>query len=330
MSMLFIGIEGTTLSGEEARWIAHPAVAGVVLFRRNYVEPGQLCALNAQIRAASAAPRLIAVDQEGGRVQRFIEGFTRLPALARIGEVYADDRARCLDLAEQHARLMVAELQAHGIDLSFAPVVDLGRGNRAVGDRAFASEVDAVCALTRAYVRAMQAAGMPATLKHFPGHGSVLEDTHVDAAVDPRPLHELMAEDLRPFAAGIEAEAAAVMAAHVRYPAVCERPAGYSQRWLGEILRGRLGFKGVIFSDDIGMAAAHAAGGVRARVDAHLDAGCDVVLACHPELVEDAIAAADARSSSPNPRLASLTPRAGHGPAREALAQARANLAALV
>lgn len=328
--MLFIGIEGTTLRDEEARWVAHPAVAGVVLFRRNYVEPDQLCALNTQVRAASTAPRLIAVDQEGGRVQRFVEGFTRLPALARIGEAYPDDRARCVDLAEQHARLMVAELQAHGIDLSFAPVVDLGRGNRAIGDRAFASEVTVVSALTRAYVRAMQAAGMPATLKHFPGHGSVLEDTHVDAAIDPRPLEQLMAEDLQPFAAGIDVGAAAVMAAHVRYPAVCDQPAGYSQRWLGEILRDRLGFKGVIFSDDIGMAAAHAVGGVKARVDAHLDAGCDVVLACHPELVEDAIAAVEARSSPQNPRLASLTPRAGQGLAHEALAQARANLAALV
>ncbi len=329
--MLFIGIEGSTLRETEARWIAHPGVAGVVLFRRNYAEPAQLRALNAQIRAASVAPRLIAVDQEGGRVQRFIEGFSRLPALARIGECYADTPARSVDLAAQHARLMVAELQAHGIDLSFAPVVDLGRGNRAIGDRAFAADVDAVCTLTRVYVRAMQAAGMPATLKHFPGHGSVLEDTHVDVALDPRSLEQLKAEDLRPFAAGIEAGAAAVMAAHVRYPAVCEQPAGYSRRWLGEILRGALGFNGVVLSDDIGMAAAKAAGGVAARVNAHLDAGCDVVLACHPELVEDAVVALEARvASGPNPRLALLSPRAAQGPSPEALAQARANLAALV
>ena len=329
--MLFIGIEGSTLRETEARWIAHPGVAGVVLFRRNYVEPAQLRALNAQIRAASVAPRLIAVDQEGGRVQRFIEGFSRLPALARIGERYTDAPARCLDLAQQHAWLMATELQAQGIDLSFAPVVDLGRGNRAIGDRAFAADVDAVCALTRVYVRAMQAAGMPATLKHFPGHGSVLEDTHVDVALDPRSLEQLKAEDLRPFAAGIEAGAAAVMAAHVRYPAVCEQPAGYSRRWLGEILRGALGFKGVTLSDDIGMAAAKAAGGVAARVHAHLDAGCDAVLACHPELVEDAVVALEARVAPvPNPRLALLSPRAAQCPSPEALAQARANLAALV
>jgi beta-N-acetylhexosaminidase len=329
--VLFIGIEGSTLREIEARWIAHPGVAGVVLFRRNYVEPAQLRALNAQIRAAGVAPRLIAVDQEGGRVQRFIEGFTRLPALARIGERYTDAPARCLDLAEQHAWLMATELQAQGIDLSFAPVVDLGRGNRAIGDRAFAADVDAVCALTRVYVRAMQAAGMPATLKHFPGHGSVLEDTHVDVALDPRSLEQLKAEDLRPFAAGIEAGAAAVMAAHVRYPAVCEQPAGYSRRWLVEILRDSMGFRGVVFSDDIGMAAAQTAGGVAARVNAHFDAGCDVVLACHPELVEDAIVAVETRGErTPAPRLALLSLAPGHGPAPEALAQARANLAALV
>lgn len=329
--MLLIGIEGTALRAEEARWIAHPAVAGVVLFRRNYAEPAQLRALNAQIRAASDAHRIIAVDQEGGRVQRFVEGFSRLPALARIGERHADAPARCLELAAQHARLMVAELQAHDIDLSFAPVVDLGRGNRAIGDRAFAADVDAVCALTRAYVQAMQGAGMPATLKHFPGHGSVLEDTHLDAAVDPRPLQTLMAEDLRPFVAGIEAGAAAVMAAHVCYTAVCAQPAGYSRRWLREILRDQLGFEGLVFSDDIGMAAAQAAGGVAARVHAHLDAGCDAVLACHPELVDEAIAAVEARPPEvATHRLSELRTALRPDWDSEALAQARANLAALV
>lgn len=329
--MLLIGIEGHQLRAAEAAWVAHPAVAGVALFRRNYADPAQLRALVAQIRAASPAPRLLAVDQEGGRVQRFVEGFSRLPSLARIGEGYASAPAAALRLAEQHALLMVAELQAHGLDLCFAPVVDLGRGNRAIGDRAFAAEVDAVCALTQVYVRAMQAAGMPAILKHFPGHGSVLEDTHVDIAVDPRPYEALQAADLRPFVAGIEAGAVAVMAAHVQYPAVCELAAGYSPHWLGEILRGRLGFKGVILSDDIGMAAARAVGGVQARVKAHLEAGCDLVLACHPELVDESIAAVESRLA-PNSlaRLAALSPRAVAGPDDQALAQARANLAALV
>ncbi len=329
--MLLIGIEGSALRAHEARWIAHPGVAGVVLFRRNYVEPAQLDALVRQIRAASASPRVIAVDQEGGRVQRFVEGFTRLPALARLGAGWDQAPADCLRLAEQHARLMVAELRVHDIDLSFAPVVDLGRGNRAIGDRAFASEVEAACALTRVYVQSMQAAGMPATLKHFPGHGSVLEDTHHDAALDPRPLEALLASDLQPFIAGIEAGAAAVMAAHVRYPAVCDEPAGYSRRWLGEILRDRLGFGGIVFSDDIGMAAAQAAGGVQARVHAHLDAGCDLVLACHPELVDAAIEAVEARASTEAAaRFAVFLRRPSASFDPEVLARARANLAALV
>jgi len=329
--MLLIGLEGCTLREAERQWLARAEVSGVVLFRRNYAEPAQLRALVATIRAASPAPLLLTVDQEGGRVQRFIEGFARLPALARIGEVYAAEPERGLALATAHAQTMAAELRAFDIDLSFAPVVDLGRGNRAIGDRAFAAEVDAVCALTRAYVQAMQQAGMAATLKHFPGHGSVLEDTHVDSAIDPRPLAQIKAEDLQPFRAGIDAGAAAVMVAHVRYPAVCEQPAGYSKRWIGDWLRGRLGFVGAVLSDDIGMAAAHCAGGVEARVLAHLQAGCDAVLACHPQLVDAAIAAAETRPALASmQRVAALRAPAGGGSAPGLLAQARDSLRALV
>ncbi|WP_049473559.1 beta-N-acetylhexosaminidase, partial [Stenotrophomonas maltophilia] len=153
-----------------------------------------------------------------------------------------------------------------------------------------------VAAFTAAYVRGMHAVGMAATLKHFPGHGTVLEDTHVDTAIDPRALHELRAQDLVPFQAGIAAGADAVMMAHVIYPQVAPEPAGYSPRWIQDILRGELGFRGVVFSDDIGMAASHSAGGVPARVHAHLDAGCDVVLVCHPELVDEALHAVQGRS----------------------------------
>jgi beta-N-acetylhexosaminidase len=170
-------------------------------------------------------------------------------------------------------------------------VVDLGRGNLAIGNRAFSADPQVVAEFTRAYVRGMHAAGMGATLKHFPGHGSVLEDTHFNDAVDPRPLEEIRALDLVPFVAGIEAKADAVMMAHVVYPAVAPEPAGYSKRWIEEILRAEMGFRGVVFSDDIGMAAAFSAGGVKQRVDLHLDAGCDVVLVCHPELVEESLAA---------------------------------------
>ena len=186
---------------------------------------------------------------------------------------------------------MASEIRATGVDLSFAPVVDLGRGNRAIGDRAFSEDPQVVAEFTRAYVRGMHAAGMAATLKHFPGHGSVLEDTHFDDAVDDRSLDEIRALDLVPFVAGIEAKADAVMMAHVVYPQVAPEPAGYSPRWINEILRGEMGFRGVVFSDDIGMAAAFSAGGIKARIDAHLDAGCDVVLVCHPELVDESLAA---------------------------------------
>jgi beta-N-acetylhexosaminidase len=182
------------------------------------------------------------------------------------------------------------------VDLSFAPVVDLARGNRAIGDRAFSDDPQVVAAFTRAYVRGMHSVGMAATLKHFPGHGTVLEDTHFDDAVDPRPLDTLRAEDLVPFVAGIEAGADAVMMAHVAYPQVAPEPAGYSRRWIEEILRAEMGFRGVVFSDDIGMAAAFSAGGVRSRIDAHLDAGCDVVLVCHPELVEESLRAVEGRA----------------------------------
>jgi beta-N-acetylhexosaminidase len=192
-------------------------------------------------------------------------------------------------------------VQASGVDLSFAPVVDLARGNRAIGDRAFAADPQVVAEFTRAYVRGMHSVGMPATIKHFPGHGTVLEDTHFDDAVDPRPLDVLRAEDLVPFAAGIEAGADAVMMGHVKYPAVAPEPAGYSPFWIQRVLRedvskGGLGFRGVVFSDDIGMAAAFSAGGIKARIDDHLDAGCDAVLVCAPKLVEESLKAVEGRA----------------------------------
>lgn len=328
--MLLIGLEGTALREVERGWLRHAGVAGVVLFRRNYAEPAQLAHLVAQIRSARETPLLICVDQEGGRVQRFVEGFAKLPALACIGAAYARDHAAGLALASAHARLMAAELRAADVDLSFAPVVDVGHGNRAIGDRALATEAATVSALAAAYVRGMAEAGMAATLKHFPGHGAVLEDTHVDVAKDLRTLAEIEAIDLAPFRAGIAAGAAAVMVAHVVYPAVCDQPAGYSKRWIGEVLRGHMGFDGAVLSDDIGMAAAASAGGVAARVRAHLEAGCDAVLACHPELVEDALSALPAApSSASSERLAQLLPAPRMQLAEAALTQARATLAAL-
>ena len=294
--MLVIGVAGTELTAQERDWLQHDAVAGVILFKRNFASRDQVADLSAAIRAAAPRPQLVCVDQEGGRVQRFRDGYSDLPPLQRFGELYAGDPQAALALAEEHAWLMASEVRASGVDLSFAPVVDLARGNRAIGDRAFSDDPQVVAAFTRAYVRGMHSVGMAATLKHFPGHGTVLEDTHFDDAVDPRPLDTLRAEDLVPFVAGIEAGADAVMMAHVAYPQVAPEPAGYSRRWIEEILRAEMGFRGVVFSDDLGMAAAFSAGGVRSRIDAHLDAGCDVVLVCHPELVEESLRAVEGRA----------------------------------
>src|SRR5690348_13848105 len=296
--MLQIGVSGHELTARERDWLQHDACAGVVLFARNFASKAQVAELTQAIREAAPRPQLIAVDQEGGRVQRFREGFSALPPLSGFDQLYRRDADAALALAREHAWLMASEIRATGVDLSFAPVIDLERGNRAIGNRAFSPDPQVVAAFARAYVGGMHEAGMAATLKHFPGHGSVPEDTHFDAAVDERSLDELRANDLVPFIAGIAAGADAVMMAHVTYPQVAPEPAGYSPRWIGEILRDEMKFRGVVFSDDIGMAAAHSAGGTKARVEAHLDAGCDVVLVCHPQMVEDALHALEGRKSN--------------------------------
>jgi len=294
--MLVIGVAGTELTAQERDWLQHDACAGVILFKRNFASKAQVAELSAAIREAAPRPQLLCVDQEGGRVQRFQDGYSALPALEGFGRIYTADPVRALALAEEHAWLMASEIRATGVDLSFAPVVDLGRGNLAIGDRAFSTEPDIVAEFARAYVRGMHSAGMAATIKHFPGHGTVREDTHFDVAVDQRSLDEMRATDLVPFVAGIEAKAEAVMLAHVTYPEIAPEPAGYSPYWINTILREEMGFRGVVFSDDIGMAAAFSAGGIKQRIDAHLDAGCDVVLVCHPQLVEESLAAVQGRT----------------------------------
>jgi beta-N-acetylhexosaminidase len=304
--MLVIGVAGKELIAQERDWLLHPQCAGVILFTRNFASREQVMELTQSIREASNRPQLLCVDQEGGPVQRFREGFFRLPPLVRFGEQYQVNQAAALKLAQEHAWLMASEIRALGLDLSFAPVVDLGRGNRAIGDRAFHASPEIVAAFTKAYVAGMHEAGMAATLKHFPGHGSVLEDTHFDAAIDPRSLETMQQEDLLPFVAGIQAGAEAVMMGHVTYPAVAPEPAGYSARWMKDILRRDMQFNGVIFSDDIGMAAATGVGGVGARIDAHLDGGCDVVLVCAPSLVADSLKACEARPAPDLSRLAQL------------------------
>lgn len=307
--MLVIGIGGLELSDDERAWLQDPHVSGVILFKRNFQSRAQVAELCQAIQEAAPRPQLLCVDQEGGRVQRFREGYSELPALEGFGRLYEHDRDAALALAHEHAWLMASEILATGLDLSFAPVVDLGRGNLAIGNRAFHAEPGIVADFCRAYVAGLHEAGMAATIKHFPGHGSVLEDTHFDDAVDARPLAGLQALDLVPFAAGIEAGAEAVMMAHVKYPAVAPEPAGYSPRWIRDILRRDMGFGGIVFSDDIGMAAAESAGGVKARIDAHLDAGCDAVLVCAPALVADSLQAVAGREPAPAALLSPLFAR---------------------
>ncbi|HET6553958.1 MAG TPA: beta-N-acetylhexosaminidase [Dyella sp.] len=304
--MLMIGLAGTALAPAEHAWLTAPGVSGVVLFSRNFATRDQLMALIDAIREVGGEDMLVAVDQEGGPVQRFREGFTRLPPLSTIGAAFDRDAENAIRLAEEHAWVMSSELRASGVDFSFAPVVDLARGNAAIGLRAFHADPAVTAELAQAYVRGMHLGGMAAVLKHFPGHGSVAADTHKATAIDERSLDEIRRDDLLPFAESLAAHAEAVMVAHVVYPAVDAQPAGFSRRWIVDILRGELGFQGAVISDDISMAAAGAAGGVAARVSAHLDAGCDLVLACFPDVVDEAIAAVHGRAAAAPERLASL------------------------
>lgn len=304
--MLMIGLAGTTLAASEHAWLRAHGVSGVVLFSRNFSSRDQLMSLIDAIREVGGDDLLIAVDQEGGPVQRFREGFTRLPPLSAIGAVYDRDPEDAIRLAEEHAWVMSSELRASGVDFSFAPVVDLARGNAAIGQRALHADPAVAAELGQAYVRGMHLGGMAAVLKHFPGHGSVAADTHKATAVDTRSLDVIRREDLLPFVEGMAAHAEAVMVAHVIYPEVDAQPAGFSSRWIKDILRSELGFGGAVISDDISMAAAGAAGGVTGRVHAHLGAGCDLVLACFPDVVDEAIAAVQDRAASAPERIAAL------------------------
>lgn len=287
--MLIIGLKGMQLQTHERDWLRQPIVSGVILFARNFASRDQIAALIEQIRSVRSDEFVISVDQEGGPVQRFREGFTRLPALGRIGARFSSDAKLAVELAEEHAWLMASEMRSIDIDLSYAPVLDLDRGNRIIGERAFSADPAIVSQLGLAYLRGMRLAGMAATIKHFPGHGSVREDTHVEAAVDPRGIDEMREADLLPFVDAVNAGAEAVMMAHVTYPAVDAKPAGYSRVWIEDMLRGELGFRGVVISDDISMAAAEGVGGIGARIAAHRDAGCDIVLVCKPEIVDEAL-----------------------------------------
>ena len=277
--LLMLDLEGLTVTAEEQELLRHPAVGGLILFSRNYQEPDQLYELIHQVRAARP-DLLIAVDQEGGRVQRFRTEFTRLPPMAALGRYHGRDPEAACHAADLLGELMADELRAYDIDISFAPVLDLDFGTSSViGDRSFNADPHAVTELAGAFIDGMARAGMAATGKHFPGHGHVAADSHLELPEDPRTWEQLQ-DDLVPFKA-LAPRLDGIMPAHVRYQAVDAEPAGFSRHWLGKVLRGDCGYRGVIFSDDLGMAGAAGAGNFPQRAQAALGAGCDMVLVCN-------------------------------------------------
>jgi beta-N-acetylhexosaminidase len=276
-----IGLSGPAIDAEERDMLLHPLVGGVVLFSRNYESIEQLERLVRELHELRDPHLLVAVDQEGGRVQRFRHDFTLLPAIGQLGRIHARDPRRACRLSQVTGWLMAAELRAVGIDFSFAPVLDLDKGvSQVIGDRAFAGDPDSVVALARSYVHGMHDAGMAATGKHFPGHGSVIADSHLDLPVDERRFEDIQFDDLLAFEHLLDSGIEAVMAAHVLYRHIDSQPAGFSPFWLQEVLRRRLGFQGLVFSDDLEMEGAGIAGDVPERATRALQAGCDVVLVC--------------------------------------------------
>ncbi|WP_339511671.1 beta-N-acetylhexosaminidase [Pseudomonas sp. RL_15y_Pfl2_60] len=272
---LMLDIDGTWLTAEDRQILRQPQVGGLILFARNIEDPRQVRELSAAIRQIRP-DLLIAVDQEGGRVQRLRQGFVRLPAMRALA-----DNPNAEQLAEYCGWIMAIEVLAAGLDLSFAPVLDLDHQRSAVvGSRAFEGDALRATQLASAFIRGMSQAGMAATGKHFPGHGWAEADSHVAIPVDERSLEQIRSQDMQPFAQ-LGNQLAAVMPAHVIYPKVDDQPAGFSRRWLQDILRGELGFKGVIFSDDLSMAGAHVVGDAACRIEAAFNAGCDMGLVCN-------------------------------------------------
>lgn len=278
---LIIDLKGIELEQDEKELLEHPLVGGVILFTRNYQFPEQLQNLIRSIRQVNK-PLLIMVDQEGGRVQRFRNGFTPIPPAAVYGKRYDENPHLGLQLAETGGWLMAYELVSKGIDLSLAPILDLNKGlSSIIGDRAFHQNAAIAVKLAAAYIQGMKRAGMAATGKHFPGHGSVVPDSHLELPVDSRIWDEVRQDDLQPFIAFIKGEIPALMTAHILFPQVDKMPVSFSRFWLKNILREQLGYQGVVISDDLNMKGAEIMGNYADRMCLAREAGCDIILLCN-------------------------------------------------
>ena len=287
---VMVDVAGHRLSAHERERLLHPSVGGVILFARNFSDRETLRQLCDEIHAVREEPLLIAVDHEGGRVQRFrTEGFTSLPSMQSLGELWEREPQAALRAATAVGFVLAAELRACGVDLSFTPVLDLDYGvSQVIGDRAFHRQADVVATLARALVQGLGRAGMAACGKHFPGHGAVEADSHHEIPVDERDLEQILKEDAAPYAWLGDLVLPSVMPAHVIYPKVDAAPAGFSPFWIQTVLRERLRYDGVVFSDDLTMEGATVAGDILARAHAALSAGCDMVLVCNrPDLADE-------------------------------------------
>ena len=288
---VIVDIEGTALTDAERLRLQHPLVGGVIIFARNFESRAQLKQLCKEIRRLRKPRLLICVDHEGGRVQRFLKGFTKIPSMRELGRQWDEDVLGACRRATEIGRTIGEELRAVGVDLSFTPVLDLDWGpSSVIGDRAFHSDPRVVAMLARCLNHGLLLAGMANCGKHFPGHGFAHGDSHFELPIDERELDAILADDAAPYH-WLGDTLLSVMPAHVIYPKVDEKPAGFSKRWLQEILRGRLGFKGLIFSDDLTMEGASGAGDIVARACAAFEAGCDMVLVCNrPDLTDELLA----------------------------------------
>ena len=303
---LMLDLKGVSLDRDERLQLQNPQVGGVILFSRNIQSRDQICDLVAEIRACSKS-LLVAVDQEGGRVQRLREGFTAIPSMQAIGNLIARSPEEGLGLSKDLGWLMASEVIACGLDLSFAPVLDVDRDTSCIiGDRSFSDQPEIVISAAEAFIKGMHDAGMAATGKHFPGHGGIVADSHIEAPVDDRSWNTLYARDIQPFAK-LSKMLDAVMPAHITFPSVDPDSVGFSSFWLNDVLRGKLGFEGIIFSDDLTMKGADIAGGYVDKAKLALKAGCDMILVCNcPQGAVEVLSYMESANISQSSKLASM------------------------